>query len=657
MPNNLITRKMPTVQSSYDAEKHTMRAVIAADGPVPMWDWEHGDHDEVLIADGAEINGRQVPLLDSHMRYSIDSMLGSIRDLETKDCQVLGTLCFDSTPEGQRAETKCREGHLTDLSAGYERLETTWIPKDESAVVAGRTFKGPLRVTPKWRVIEGSLTPVGADPDSKTRSVRIDDGTRKILIERGMKKDATEDEAVRFLESEIKRPNQNNSGKDLPMPEIITLTAEDIGKATTRERERIAHINAMAAIHANNIRPDDQFKDMEALRKMAIDKEWPKEQFNDEVLKRFNQAKPAQTTDVDVSTQGNIGMSEKELKRYSVVRALKLIGNQRALDGIEKEVNDAVAKICKRDDIGEMGFRIPNDIVVQKRALSTTDQTKGGYTVDTEVLGTSLIELLRNQTLVAALGARQLSGLTGNIAIPRQSGGATAYWLSSNGAVTASDQAFAQLGLAPHRLVADTAYDKELLNQSSISIEAFVREDLMRVLAIEKDRAALFGLGSAGQPLGIVNVSGIGSVTFSAAATWAKIVSFETAVAQANALLGAPAYLTSPAVRGKWKTATKIAASQYSSFLWDTGVNGSGLVNGYRAEATNQILSTGTYADRVIFGNWQDLILADWAGIDVVVNPYTLAKQGQIEVTITLWTDNGVRHAASFAISSDSGAQ
>jgi len=304
-----------------------------------------------------------------------------------------------------------------------------------------------------------------------------------------------------------------------------------------------------------------------------------------------------------------------------------------------------------------LGFRIPNDVVVHKRALGTATGSAGGFTVDTEVLGTSLIELLRNQTLVAELGARQLSGLTGNIAIPRQSGGATAYWLPPNGAVTASDQTFAQLGLVPHRLVADTAYDKELLNQSSISIEAFVREDLMRILAIEKDRAALFGLGSAGQPLGIANVTGIGSVSFSAAATWAKIVSFETKVAQANALLGKMAYLTSPGVRGVWKTATKIASSQYSSFLWDTGANGSGMVNGYRAEATNQILSTGTYADRVFFGNWADLILADWAGIDVVVNPYTLAKNGQIEVTITLWTDNGVRHAASFALSSDSGAQ
>jgi HK97 family phage major capsid protein len=147
-------------------------------------------------------------------------------------------------------------------------------------------------------------------------------------------------------------------------------------------------------------------------------------------------------------------------------------------------------------------------------------------------------------------------------------------------------------------------------------------------------------------------------VTFGAAATWAKVLDFETQVATANALLGAMAYLTSPGVRAKWKAAVKIAGSQYSDFLWQGGNNlGEGQVNGYKAVATNQIPATGTYAHRVVFGNWADLILAEWAGIDVVVDPYSLKKQGQIEVTITLWTDIGVRHAGSFTISADSGAQ
>jgi HK97 family phage major capsid protein len=376
-----------------------------------------------------------------------------------------------------------------------------------------------------------------------------------------------------------------------------------------------------------------------------------------------------------VDPKVTIGMNDKEIRAYSLVRAMRKLADGHKLDGIEREASDATAKICRKE---ARGFFIPQDVMLAegpinpelyramrdmqgKRTLSVMTSASGGFLVDTEVMGGSLIELLRNKPYVAQLGATTLTGLVGNVAIPRVTGGATTYWLSESGQVTAADQAFGQLGLVPHRLVADTAYTKELLMQASIDIEAFVRNDLMTVLAIEKDRASLFGQissGNAGEPLGIFGNTGIGSVTFGAAATWAKVLDFETQVATANALLGAMAYLTSPGVRAKWKAAVKIAGSQYSDFLWQGGNNlGEGQVNGYKAVATNQIPATGTYAHRVVFGNWADLILAEWAGIDVVVDPYSLKKQGQIEVTITLWTDIGVRHAGSFTISADSGAQ
>ena len=117
------------------------------------------------------------------------------------------------------------------------------------------------------------------------------------------------------------------------------------------------------------------------------------------------------------------------------------------------------------------------------------------------------------------------------------------------------------------------------------------------------------------------------------------------------------AYVMSAATRGKLKTATKIASSQYSDFIFQTGANGEGMVNGYRALVTNQLGSANTVANQVIFGVWPDMILAGWAGIDVVVDPYSSKKTGQIEITVTQWADSAVRHAGSFAVSSDSGAQ
>lgn len=364
----------------------------------------------------------------------------------------------------------------------------------------------------------------------------------------------------------------------------------------------------------------------------------------------------------------NIGMNTQEVRQYSLVRALNRLSNKLPLDGLEAEASAAVAKRSRRDP---EGFFIPHDVASRSlqsaqgltpaqvislmaglqnmRALSSGVSSAGGYTVGTNVLTSDLIELLRNKQLVATMGARMLTGLQGDIAIPRHTGGATAYWLSETGTVTGSQQSFGQLALTPHRLGAATAYTKQLLTQSSLAIEAFVREDLMNVLALEKDRAALNGLNAAGEPLGLINTNGIGAVTFGAAATRAKAIEFQSDVATANASRGALAYLTTPAVAAKWMGIAE--ASNTAEWLWKGNID-EGQVVGRPGYTTNQVPS-----DKVIYGNWNDLILADWDGMDVVVDPYTLATQGQVQIVIHILTDNGLRQVGSFSVSSDSGAQ
>lgn len=375
------------------------------------------------------------------------------------------------------------------------------------------------------------------------------------------------------------------------------------------------------------------------------------EVFKNTVLEKVANAAPA------THISPIVGMSGVEVDNYSITKAIRDIANFKPIEGLEKEASEAAAKVVGREP---KGFFIPHDIMKAQllnsigsfaNGLEAGDATKGGYVVGTEVRTSDMIELLRNKMLVADMGATSLTGLIGNIAIPKVGGGATAYWLPETGEVTPTEQSFKQLGLVPHRLAADTAYSKELVNQTSLSVEAFVRDDIMRVLAVERDRVAINGSGNDGEPTGIMNVDGIGSVTFGAAPTWGKVVDFETQLANSNADLGRMGYLTTPAVRGKWKTTLKVANT--AAFLWENGSTpGSGMVNGYRAEATNQVP-----ANKVVFANWMDVILAEWAGVDVVVDPYSLKKTGQIEVTITIWVDNGLRHEGSVTVSSDSGAQ
>ena len=366
-----------------------------------------------------------------------------------------------------------------------------------------------------------------------------------------------------------------------------------------------------------------------------------------------------------VVTSPEVGMSRKETKAYSILKALRELANGGQVSGLEKEASDATAK-----QIGKVakGFFIPHDIATVSigesqdlgvqamkslaEAIKTLNQTtfsQGGALIGTNLLTGSMIDLLRNKPLVSQMGARSLSGLVGNIAIPAQTGGATAYWLSESGTAQNSDQAFAQLGLTPKRLVGRTGYTKELMNQTDISVEAFVRDDITTVLALAKDLAAINGTGGS-QPLGILNTNGRATdVTFGGAATRAKMIEFQANVAALNASRGALGYLTTPTVAAKMMN---IPETQYSTkFVWDGTVD-SGMVVGRRAEATNQVPG-----NKVIYGNFSDLMLADWAGIDVVVNPYTNDAQGVVTITITLWTDSGIRHSVSFCVSTDSGAQ
>jgi hypothetical protein len=166
----------------------------------------------------------------------------------------------------------------------------------------------------------------------------------------------------------------------------------------------------------------------------------------------------------------------------------------------------------------------------------------------------------------------------------------------------------------------------------------------MTVLAIEKDRAALKGSGVSGEPLGIYGTANKStSVTLAGAnsMTYANAVQFETNVALNNADMGSLGYLTSVQTKANAKLIAEISSTN-SNPVWKGD-----MVNGYTARATNQL----TTLPSVIFGNWSDLIIGDWASNEVIVDPYSLSMQGQVRIVMQQLTDVAIRHAKSFSIS------
>ncbi len=350
-------------------------------------------------------------------------------------------------------------------------------------------------------------------------------------------------------------------------------------------------------------------------------------EFRAAVMERMAKTSPAQSAE--------IGLTDKEASQFSIVRAIQALstGNWKEA-GFEMEASRAVAKKLGRDP---QGIYIPYETL--RRDLTVGTATAGGHTVGTDMAADSFIELLRNRMAVMAMGARSLTGLVGNVAIPRQTSGATAYWVAESGAPTESAQAFDQVTLSPKTVGAFTDISRKLLLQSSLDVESFVRNDLATTLALAIDLAALNGSGASNQPTGIINTSGVGAVDLTGGITWADVVELESDVATANADVGSLGYMTTAALRGTMKTTLK--ASGVSGYLWE----GDNTVNGYRAAVSNQI-PTG----KIVYGNWADLIVGMWGALDITTDIYTGSTSGTVRVVALQDVDVAVRHAASFSI-------
>lgn len=282
-------RSLEVRASSLNTEARTIEAVVSTETPVPMVDWQRMEMvPEVLLSSGAQIpKSRQVPFLDSHNRSRVADQLGSARDIEIKDGRVQSVLHFSEAAVNEF--TKVREGHVTDVSAGYEILKRVYIPAGESKSINGRSFDGPVNVVTKWRLREVSLTPIGADAQAKLRgldpaAIRFESARkgdfemnpelRKLLVSRGMDAKLTDDEAQAWLLKNTRAlvdptdPPADPSADPPADPPATgkrstgdTLTAESIGKMIADATR--------AAIAEENKRVAAYHKEVDALCELA----------------------------------------------------------------------------------------------------------------------------------------------------------------------------------------------------------------------------------------------------------------------------------------------------------------------------------------------------------------------------------------------------
>lgn len=333
---------------------------------------------------------------------------------------------------------------------------------------------------------------------------------------------------------------------------------------------------------------------------------------------------------IDKKENSNIGMDENHLRKYSLFKALRAsLSKDWSEAELEKECSIAVAEKTGKD---ARGFYMPHEVLQDKNFKRNTTGNAG------ELVGTdrhpgSFVDALREKSVIMRLGAITLEGLVGNADIPRLDTGAAHDWIAEGDSVGLTEIGLSTLLLSPKTISGGVAFTRRLFKQSSPNIEALLRDDLARGAAVAIDKAALMGTG-ADEPMGIANHPDVPTfVGIPATPAWADVVGMERALLDNKGLTSNSAYVFSSARLGAMKSTPK-----------DTGLDfiliGDNL-NGYLGVPT-------TLIESMCFGNFADVIIGMWGGLDLSLDNGTGAASGGYVLRSFQDIDVGLRHPNSF---------
>ena len=524
------------------------------------------------------------PLLFNH---DPDKLIGVVERAWVDEDQKRGyaRVRMSRNPFAQEVMNDVRDGVLRNVSFGY--------------AINDMEQRGEDFIVTRWSAHELSLVSIPADPT--------------IGVGRSM------DAPIAATAASSVPPSTDMEDNTT---DLMAVRAEAASEAAKAERTRISGITAITEKHG-----------MADLGRQLIESGRSLDEARAAVLDQLGaKAQPVS------ESAGDIGLSATETREFSFQRAINALANpgDRKLQeaaAFERECSEAAAQ---RAGKVAQGIMVPSEVL--RRDLTVGTASGAGDLVGTDFRPGSFIELLRNRSALAGLGVTSLSGLSGNVAIPRQTASATAYWLAESGSPTESQQTVDQVNLSPKTVGAFTDYSRRLMLQASIDVEQMIRQDLATVLALEIDRCGLYGLGNTSQPLGVKLTTGINTEDFGAATpTYAEAVSMESKIAADNADIGAMAYLMNATMRGNLKTKDK--GTDTGAYVFEPG----GTVNGYNAVVSNQVESGD-----IFFAVWSQLIMAMWSGLDLTVDPYTHSTSGTVRVVALQDVDFAVRHPEGF---------
>lgn len=550
---------------------------------------------------------------------------------------------FSKSAAGEQLMQDVADKIITKVSVGYlvngmklteERADvdvytvTDWLPFEisfvsvpaDDTVGVGRSAKNPQEETP----------PKQADNPTQIQNIAAGRGS-------------TEDQPTmkyrtfRDAQGNLCRVAVDDAGNDVGAVEITERAGADVAAAQARgqdaERARARELTEMGRQYGQVDK---------ALEFIAAGKSV--EDFRRELLADFATQR-AQRPMSDQVKDGEVGMTDKEARSFSILRAVRALANPTNAQYQKEAAFEIECSRAAQEKSGKQsrGLMIPADVL--NRAFSTTTPSggPGSNTIATNLLADQFIELLRHRTW-ALKRVTSMGGLVGNVDIPRQNSAAQAYWIGEGSDAPESEPGIDQIGFSPKTLAARTEITRRLMLQSTPDAEMIVRNDLLKVMALALDKAVIYGSGAAGQPKGLLQQTGIHAVALADVfPSYAEYVQMETDVAAADADVGSLSYVINAKARGAAKTTLQFPNVNGSQRIWEPG----NTINGYATDVTNQLVDGDAF-----FGNWSDFILAMWSGLDMMVDPYSLSASGGTRIVLFQDVDMNIRHKESFTYAS-----
>ncbi len=606
----------------------TVRLSVSSEAPYyRKWMWDERTKDWV---NGYEVLGHKDGEIDfTRMKDGLviqdthdGDQIGLMRNPEVMDGKLCGEVEFCCGERAQEIMRDALAGLRRNMSVGYRVMEYKMDGEAEDGE--------PIYRAVKWMPHEASFVNCPADATV---------GVGRNLAEDEEKPAAATPAVVTKKETKTMNPEQ-------------VVECFRLAKAGNVEH---AEVDAL-------VKSGKSFDEIRAELEGKVEK------YQNELREKADAAKPAMPAPggtravVDDKTQ-------KEIKRnYSLANVMRALAGDSTVDiGYEREISREIEGKTGRkaqglivpdfiraaNPSGVQTFGTP-DFSSTDGALGNSVAGSGHNVIATNLLAGSFIEALRDALVLTGAGMQTISGLVGDIAIPK-GGKVTAAWITQeNGDATKTNPTLGQVSATPHTVGAYVDITRKLLLQASIDVQGFVTRELVYAIAYALEAAGFNGTGASGQPTGLVSQI-TQTVSFTAGApTLAKVLEMVTKIDEANGNLGPQCFVGRPSVWGllggtlDWTAvsstgegANVVSGVTSGKYLLDTVTN---TCQGYKFVKSNI-----APAKTLLFGDFSQLMLCLWSGTDILVDQYSGATKGALRVVALQDADFIVRQPAAFA--------